>query len=293
MTRTDGPAAPGLHLRRGEPDPRSVEGEDAMDGHRVRGAAPAGAPRHRAAAHGGVRRDLRARAGGRLHRLHARPSAASPRWARSARCSPALMEGQVANATTASRSRTSRRWPRASCAPSASARGVCGAAGTLAPRWRTTDSNRTRYDPAEVEERVFASLGGGRGLPRRARRRAGGQLLDRRPAAERHRLAAHGARAQRHDPGRVHPGRADARPARQVDLRHRPRGHRHAARGGARAGRGRGRPRRSSAGSASPSASGSGASSTAPRSPSSSSASAPRSTTRTSASRWTPTTCAR
>ena len=69
--------------------------------------------------------------------------------------------------------------------------------------------------------------------------RLGGQLLDRDPAPERDRLAAHGARAQREHPGRLHPGRADARHAGQVDLRHRSRRHRHAAGGRARPGRGR------------------------------------------------------
>ena len=94
---------------------------------------------------------------------------------------------------------------------------------------------RTRYDPAAVEGRVF-SLWEDAGVfhpepggdPR-------GELLDRDPAAQRDRLAPHGPRPERHPPGRVHAGGADARPAHQVDLRHRPRGHRHAARGGARA----------------------------------------------------------
>ena len=44
-----------------------------------------------------------------------------------------------------------------------------------------------------------------------ARGRGEGQLLDRDPPAERHRRAAHGARAERLDPGRADPPPADAR----------------------------------------------------------------------------------
>ena len=58
------------------------------------------------------------------------------------------------------------------------------------------------YQPAAVEGRIYASLGGGGRVPRRpagaARRQA---LLHRHPAAERHRLAAYGPRAQQHAAG--------------------------------------------------------------------------------------------
>ncbi len=89
------------------------------------------------------------------------------------------------------------------------------------------------------------------------------ELLDRDPAAERHRLAAHGPRAQRLDPGRADPLPPHARPAHEVDLRHRPRRHRHADAGRAARSRRRARAARSSGARRSSSASGSGASSTA------------------------------
>ncbi len=75
------------------------------------------------------------------------------------------------------------------------------------------------------------ALAGVRPRAPRSRRHAGGELLDRDPAAERHRRAAHGPRAELDHPGRPHPHEPHARPAREVDLRHRPRGHRHAAPG--------------------------------------------------------------
>ena len=55
----------------------------------------------------------------------------------------------------------------------------------------------------------------------------GRELLDRDPTAERHRRAAHGARAQRLDPGHADPLRPHARQADEVDPRHRPRRDRH------------------------------------------------------------------
>ena len=75
------------------------------------------------------------------------------------------------------------------------------------------------------------ALAGVRARPPRGRRHPRGELLDRDPAAERHRRAAHGPRAELDDPGRPHPHEPHARPAREVDLRHRPRRHRHAAPG--------------------------------------------------------------
>ncbi len=52
----------------------------------------------------------------------------------------------------------------------------------------------------------------GRHLPSRGDRHAGRELLDRDPAAERHRRAPHGSRAQRHDAGRAHAQAAHAGP---------------------------------------------------------------------------------
>ena len=72
------------------------------------------------------------------------------------------------------------------------------------------------------------ALAGGRAASiRRAGGHAGGELLDRDPAAERHRRAAHGPRAQRLDPGRADPhATACAGGNTHVDPRHRPRRHR-------------------------------------------------------------------
>ena len=63
--------------------------------------------------------------------------------------------------------------------------------------------------------------------PARARSRARKPYLDRHPAAERHRLAPHGPRAQQHAPGHPRPLRAHARPRRALAAGHRPRRHRH------------------------------------------------------------------
>ena len=71
-------------------------------------------------------------------------------------------------------------------------------------------------------------LRGRAGRPRRA-------VRDRGAAAQHHRLAAHGPRAQRLDAGRDHPPAQDAGPQGALDLRHRPRGHRDAERGRAHA----------------------------------------------------------
>ena len=65
--------------------------------------------------------------------------------------------------------------------------------------------DRTRFEPSEVEPRITRALARERACAtpsRRARRR---ELLDRDPAAERHRRAAHGPRAQRLDPGHARP----------------------------------------------------------------------------------------
>ena len=114
------------------------------------------------------------------------------------------------------------------------------------------------------------------------------ELLDRDPAAEHHRRAAHGARAQRRrSRTRSIRHHADARAAHEVDLRHRSREHRDAAPGRAAARAAGNEPRRSSAARRSSSGPGAGASATARRSSSSTSAWARRATTPTSASRST------
>src|SRR5712692_3665385 len=72
---------------------------------------------------------------------------------------------------------------------------------------------------------ALAGLGA---VPPRAGGHGGRELLDRDPAAERDGLAAYGTRAERRDPGRAHPSPPHARPAHEVDLRHRSRRDRHA-----------------------------------------------------------------
>ena len=136
---------------------------------------------------------------------------------------------------------------------------------------------RTRFEPAEVEPRILAALAGAPAscIPSR-RARAEENFSIAIPPPNVTGRAAHGPRAQRHDPGRARAHEPDARQAHEVDPRHRPRRHRHAA-PGREAARVRGhvahraRPR-----GVRRSASGSGARSTAARSSSSSSASARR-----------------
>ena len=153
--------------------------------------------------------------------------------------------------------------------------------------------DRTRYDPEETEARVFARWEeSGRFHPEpegHVRR----ELLDRHPAAERHRRAAHGARAQRGDPGHADPPPPHAGQADEVDPRHRPRRHRDPDAGRAAAAKRRARAARRSAARRSSSACGVGASSTATRSSTSTSGSAPPATTTRSASRSTRRTSAR
>ena len=147
--------------------------------------------------------------------------------------------------------------------------------------------DRTRYEPGRERGARLRALAGVRALPPGARGHRGRELLDRDPAAERHRRAAHGPCAQRIDPGHADPLRAHARQADEVDPRHRPRRHRDADAGRAAAASPRARAARRSAARRSSSACGAGASSTATRSSTSTSASARPATTRTSASRST------
>ena len=65
--------------------------------------------------------------------------------------------------------------------------------------------DRTRYEPAEVEPRVLERWLAAGLLPRRAGGDGGRELLDRDSAAEHHRRAPHGPRAERLDPGRAGP----------------------------------------------------------------------------------------
>ena len=86
---------------------------------------------------------------------------------------------------------------------------------------------KTRYDPSEVEPRIVERwLESGLFHPE-PEGDGGRELLDRDPAAERHRRAAHGSRAQQLDPGRLIRHAPRARPADEVDPRHRPRRDRH------------------------------------------------------------------
>ena len=78
-------------------------------------------------------------------------------------------------------------------------------------------------------------VAGLRAVSPRARGHRGGQLLDRDPAAERHRRAAHGPRVQGLDPGLPGPLPPHARAADEVDPGHRPRRDRHPDPGRARA----------------------------------------------------------
>ena len=106
-------------------------------------------------------------------------------------------------------------------------------------------------------------MDGGGVLPPGGRGHAGGELLGRDPAAERHRRAAHGARAQRLDAGRAGPDEPDAGAQRALDPRHRPRRDRHPGGGREGAARRRHRAATSSAARRSSSGSGSGRRSTA------------------------------
>ncbi len=85
-------------------------------------------------------------------------------------------------------------------------------------------------------------MDGGRLLSSRCDRGAGRELLGRDPAAQRHRRAPHGPRAERLDAGRAGPHEPDARPQHALDPRHRPRRHRHPGGGRERAARRRQEP---------------------------------------------------
>ena len=90
---------------------------------------------------------------------------------------------------------------------------------------------RTRYDPAEVEGRVFERWEEAGIFSPEPEGDGVRELLDRGPAAERDRRAAHGPRPERLDPGHADPAAPHAGRAHEVDLRHRPRGHRDAGQG--------------------------------------------------------------
>ena len=68
-------------------------------------------------------------------------------------------------------------------------------------------------------------------LPSAGGGNAGGALLDRDPAAERHRCTPHGACAERHGPGRPDADQPDARPQHALGAGHRPRRDRDPGRG--------------------------------------------------------------
>ena len=71
--------------------------------------------------------------------------------------------------------------------------------------------NRTRYEPGRGRAARLRALGRPGIFHPEPAGTAAGELLDRDPAAERHRRAAHGPRAQRLDPGRADPLRAACR----------------------------------------------------------------------------------
>ena len=134
---------------------------------------------------------------------------------------------------------------------------------------------------------LAADLGGRGPLPRRRRRAPRRDVRDLRAAAERHRRAAHGPRAERLDPGRADPLAPDAGLRHALAAGVRPRRHLDAERR-REAARARGHvAARSSAARRSSSASGATSRRPAARSWASSAGSAPRSTTPASASRWT------
>ena len=114
----------------------------------------------------------------------------------------------------------------------------------------------TRYEPGEVERRLFAGWFEAGYFTPEAGGNGRGELLAGDPAAERHRVAAHGARPQQHDPGRARAARADAGAADEVDPRHRPRRDRHAV--GGREGAPPARASTATSSAARPSSSGSG-----------------------------------
>ena len=126
---------------------------------------------------------------------------------------------------------------------------------------------------------MFDALVRGRLVLAPAAGRGEGQLLDRDPAAERDRRAAHGARAERLDPGRPDPPPADARACRRAGSSARTTPGSAPRRWSRRSSRPRGRRASSSGGRSSSGACGSGGISTARRSSSSSSGSGRRPTT--------------
>ena len=139
----------------------------------------------------------------------------------------------LANASRPRRSRRARSCGRCRSppAPAPPRCGACAADLRRALRAASLDSPRDgapapgphAIRPRRERGARLRALVRIRPLPPRARGHGGRELLDRDPAAERHRRAAHGARAQRHDPGHADPLRADARQAHEVDPRHRPR----------------------------------------------------------------------
>ena len=149
---------------------------------------------------------------------------------------------------------------------------------------RASLQDKTRYDPAEVERRIFAEWIEGGYFHPVAKGTPGGELLGRDPAAQRDRRPAHGPRAERLDPGRAGADEPDARAQHALDPRHRPRRDRHPVGGREGAARRGHLAARSWAARGSSSGSGPGRRSTARESSSSTSGSAPPVTTSASAS---------
>ena len=102
-------------------------------------------------------------------------------------------------------------WPpsRRSCAETLQGRGYLDSASWTRVGERSFEET-TRYEPSEVEGRVFGEWLEARVLPSGRGGDAGGELLGRDPAAECDRGAAYGARAERVDPGRAGADEPDA-----------------------------------------------------------------------------------
>ena len=141
--------------------------------------------------------------------------------------------------STSCRWSSRRAWRSSTWTPSSTCCRMCWRASRSeeGTRRRMAEvSMEARYAPHEVEERLMKAW-----LARSAFHASADDprpvLRHLHPAAERHRVAPHGARPQRHHPGHPHPLSPPARLQHPVGGRHRPRRHRHAEQGGGPIGR--------------------------------------------------------
>ena len=121
----------------------------------------------------------------------------------------------------------------------------------------------TRWEPGEAEARIFSRWRESGAFDPPPEGTPGGELLDRDPAPERDRGAAHGPRAQRHRPGCADPAAPDGGAQGALDPGHRPRRDRDPGGGREAAARGGDSTATSSAARRSSNGSGSGGASTA------------------------------